>query len=109
MNRRDFCKFVLLSSAGAGGLLLNANSTLARGIPARVFAGRGMDRCYGGPPRGVILTSLTDLFKIGPGPSSSHTAAPLRIAANFRQTMEEMPPSLIGNAQRIEVRLFGEA
>ena len=45
--------------------------------------------------------------KIGPGPSSSHTIAPLRIADNFRQTMEEMPKDRIGNAKTIEVRLFG--
>lgn len=88
-------------------MLLNANVTLAKGIPSGAFTGRGTDKCYPGPPQGVILTSLTDLFKIGPGPSSSHTIAPLRIADNFRRAMEEMPKDRIGNAKSIEVRLFG--
>jgi len=107
MNRRDFCKLAVISSAGVGSMLLTANLTLAKGIPAGAFSGRGTDRCYAGPPKGVILTSMTDLYKIGPGPSSSHTIAPLRIADNFRQTMEEMPKDRIDSAQTIEVRLFG--
>jgi len=107
MDRRNFCKLALLSSAGVGSMLLNANFTLARGIPSGALTGRGTDKCYAGPPKGVILTSLTDLFKIGPGPSSSHTIAPLRIAGNFRQAVEEMPKDQIGNAHTIEVRLFG--
>ena len=107
MDRRNFCKLAVLSSAGVGSMLLNANVTLAKGIPSGAFTGRGTDKCYPGPPQGVILTSLTDLFKIGPGPSSSHTIAPLRIADNFRRAMEEMPKDRIGNAKSIEVRLFG--
>jgi L-serine dehydratase len=107
MDRRDFCKLAVLSSAGVGSMLLNANVTLAKGIPSGAFIGRGTDKCYPGPPQGVISTSLADLFKIGPGPSSSHTIAPLRIADNFRQAMEEMPKDRIGSAESIEVKLFG--
>jgi L-serine dehydratase len=107
MNRRDFCKLALLSSAGAGSMLLNSNVTLAKGIPSESFIGRGTDKCYAGLPKGFILTSLTDLFKVGPGPSSSHTIAPLRIANNFRQTLEELPKDRISDAHMIEVRLFG--
>lgn len=89
MNRRHFCKLAVLSSAGVGSMLLNANLSVARGIPSGAFPGRGINQCYAGPPEGVILTSLSDLFKIGPGPSSSHTIAPLRMAEHFRQTIEE--------------------
>ena len=35
MKRRNFCKLAVLSSAGVGGMLLNANLTLARGHPLR--------------------------------------------------------------------------
>ena len=107
MNRRNFCKLAVLSSAGVGGMLLNANLGMAKGIPSGAFPGRGTNQCYAGPPKGVILTSLSDLFKIGPGPSSSHTIAPLRIAEHFRQTMEALPKDQIEKAQSIEVRLFG--
>ena len=107
MNRRNFCKLAVLSSAGVGGMLLNANLGMAKGIPSGAFPGRGTNQCYAGPPKGVILTSLSDLFKIGPGPSSSHTIAPLRIAEHFRQTIEKLPKDQIENVQSIEVRLFG--
>ena len=83
MNRRDFIKTALISSAGIG-VMLDAVPSCARGISASVFTGRDGVRCYKGAPKGVFLTSLSDFFKVGPGPSSSHTIAPLRIAANFR-------------------------
>lgn len=107
MKRRNFCKLAVLSSAGVGSMLLNANLTVAKGIPSGAFSGRATDMCYAGPPKGAIVTSLTDLFKIGPGPSSSHTIAPLRIAGNFRQAMEELPKNQIDNAHTLEVMLFG--
>jgi len=88
-------------------MLLNANLSMARGIPSGAFPGRGTNQCYAGPPKGVILTSLSDLFKIGPGPSSSHTIAPLRMAEHFRQTIEELSKDQVEKAQSIEVRLFG--
>mgnify|MGYP001767016709 CR=1 FL=1 len=90
MNRRDFCKLALLSSTGVGSMLMEGRVVLARGIPSGVLGHRGTAQCYAGEPAGVIATSLTDLFKIGPGPSSSHTIAPLRIAGDFRKALEEM-------------------
>jgi L-serine dehydratase len=107
VNRRNFCKLAVLSSVGVGSMLLNVNLSRAKGIPSGAFPGRGTNQCYAGSPKGVILTSLSDLFKIGPGPSSSHTIAPLRIAEHFRQTMEELSKDEIGDVQSIEVRLFG--
>jgi L-serine dehydratase len=47
------------------------------------------------------------MFKIGPGPSSSHTIGPLRIAANFRETLEGLPKSTLDEAESIKARLFG--
>lgn len=35
----------------------------------------------------MINTSFFELFKIGPGPSSSHTVGPMRAAFEFRQTI----------------------
>lgn len=106
MDRRIFLKLALLSSAGAG-LLAKTESAVAAGIPIRAFPGTAADKCYAGPPRGIIQTSMIDLFKIGPGPSSSHTIAPLRIASNFRETVNTLSPQEMATAQSIEVRLFG--
>ncbi len=106
MNRRDFIKAALVSSAGMG-VILKAVPSCARGIPASAFKSRTGVRCYTGPPNGVILTSLSDFFKIGPGPSSSHTIAPLRIAANFREEITKLPKEKMIQPQKIEARLYG--
>jgi len=107
MDRRNFLKFALISSAGVGSMLLNPNLASARGIPSRAFPGMAADKCYQSPPKGVIVTSLTDMFKIGPGPSSSHTIAPLRISSNFRTAVENLPRSVMDNVQSLEARLYG--
>ena len=90
MDRRDFIKVALISSAGVG-VMLRGVPSCARGIPASALSGRAGVRCYAGAPAGVIQTSLSDFFKIGPGPSSSHTIAPIRIAAHFRETLSALP------------------
>jgi len=46
-------------------------------------------------------TSTFDLFKIGVGPSSSHTMGPMIAAADFARRVSEFPVA------RIEVRLYG--
>ena len=46
-------------------------------------------------------TSLFDLFKIGIGPSSSHTVGPMRAAHRFVSGLS------VGAVRRIRVELFG--
>lgn len=53
----------------------------------------------------TIKTGLFELYKIGPGPSSSHTIAPMRAAGDFLRQIERRYPS--GIRGRIEVELFG--
>ncbi|MCX7635403.1 MAG: hypothetical protein N2Z74_06620, partial [Syntrophales bacterium] len=90
MYRRTFLKIAMISSAGFCSFL-KANFAFAKGIPSGVLGGAPPDKCYVAPAKGPIQTSLTDLFKVGPGPSSSHTIAPLRISSNFLQTAEGLP------------------
>ena len=49
--------------------------------------------------------SILDLFKIGIGPSSSHTVGPMRAAHDFAATLAQQ--GLIDRVCRIEVRLYG--
>ncbi len=49
--------------------------------------------------------SLFDLFKIGVGPSSSHTVGPLRAAADFRDSLTRADQ--LAATRRIVVRLVG--
>ncbi|GAA6170034.1 L-serine ammonia-lyase [Sessilibacter corallicola] len=49
--------------------------------------------------------STFDLFKIGIGPSSSHTVGPMRAAYSFAQAL--IAKNLINHVERIQVELFG--
>ncbi|RDB43564.1 L-serine ammonia-lyase [Halomonas sp. DQ26W] len=52
-----------------------------------------------------MALSVFDLFKIGIGPSSSHTVGPMRAACDFVQALREQ--DMLERVARIEVRLFG--
>jgi L-serine dehydratase len=52
-----------------------------------------------------MAISVFDLFKIGIGPSSSHTVGPMRAAALFVQGLRERDQ--LASVSRIEVRLYG--
>ncbi|MBA1192329.1 L-serine ammonia-lyase [Pseudomonas entomophila] len=52
-----------------------------------------------------MAISVFDLFKIGIGPSSSHTVGPMRAAALFVQGLRERGE--LDQVERVEVRLYG--
>jgi L-serine dehydratase len=52
-----------------------------------------------------MVISVFDLFKIGIGPSSSHTVGPMRAAALFVQGLREREQ--LAQVVRVEVRLYG--
>jgi len=52
-----------------------------------------------------MAVSVFELFKIGIGPSSSHTVGPMRAANTFVQSLIDR--DLHGRAERIQVTLFG--
>ncbi|MBH3425583.1 MULTISPECIES: L-serine ammonia-lyase [Pseudomonas] len=52
-----------------------------------------------------MAISVFDLFKIGIGPSSSHTVGPMRAAALFVQGLRER--ALLEQVRRVEVQLYG--
>ncbi len=54
-----------------------------------------------------ISTSIFDIFKIGPGPSSSHTIGPMVAAGDFLERAGGLNSDDIKSADRIEVILFG--
>ena len=54
-----------------------------------------------------ITTSVFDLFKIGPGPSSSHTIGPMKAAFDFRQRVGQLHPDVQQQADTIHVHLYG--
>jgi L-serine dehydratase len=54
-----------------------------------------------------ITTSIFELFKIGPGPSSSHTIGPMKAGADFMTLTRALPVEVKSEADRLEIRLFG--
>ncbi|WP_462325455.1 L-serine ammonia-lyase [Desulfoplanes sp.] len=54
-----------------------------------------------------ITTSIFELFKIGPGPSSSHTIGPMKAGFDFISTVRKLSADILSGAGSIEVRLYG--
>ncbi len=54
-----------------------------------------------------IAYSVFELFKIGPGPSSSHTIGPMKAGHHFIETLRGLPPDLLAKAGRIDAGLYG--
>ena len=52
-----------------------------------------------------MTTSLFDLYKIGVGPSSSHTMGPMRAACRFARELAER--SLLERVERVQAVLYG--
>ena len=52
-----------------------------------------------------MTISVFDLFKIGIGPSSSHTVGPMRAALLFTQYLQQ--EGLTATVDRVRVELFG--
>ncbi len=103
MDRRRFLKLAALAPLGMACAPCLAQ---ARGIPGAAFPGGGPGRCFK-PPTGPIRTPVRDLLKVGPGPSSSHTLAPLRMASDFCQALGGLAAADLARGERIEARLFG--
>ena len=53
------------------------------------------------PLRPAVETSIFDLFKCGPGPSSSHTIGPMKAAADFAALCAALPPEQAARARRV--------
>src|SRR5215468_217188 len=57
--------------------------------------------------KGPIMTALEEFYKIGPGPSSSHTMGPMRITYDFFQRVSKLPDDQLKRATALQVHLFG--
>jgi len=57
--------------------------------------------------KGPIMTTLDEFYKVGPGPSSSHTIGPMRITYDFYQRCTKLPASDLAKATALKVHLYG--
>jgi L-serine dehydratase len=57
--------------------------------------------------KGPIMTTVDEFYKVGPGPSSSHTIGPMRITYDFYQRCTKLPADKLAQATALKVNLFG--
>jgi L-serine dehydratase len=57
--------------------------------------------------KGPVMTLIDEFYKVGPGPSSSHTIGPMRITYDFYQRATKLPAADLARATKFRVNLFG--
>jgi len=57
--------------------------------------------------KGPVMTLVDEFYKVGPGPSSSHTIGPMRITYDFYQRASKLPEAQLAQATALRVNLFG--
>ena len=57
--------------------------------------------------KGPVMTVLEEFYKVGPGPSSSHTIGPMRITYDFYQRCTKLPAAQLAQTTGLKVHLFG--
>ena len=109
-TRRNFGRTLLAASAGA--ILARCTKSPA---PAGDAAAKADSAATGLSPdlavvkqsKGPIFTVLDEFYKMGPGPSSSHTMGPMRITYDFFQRVSKLPADQLKRATGLKVHLFG--
>ena len=75
----------------------------APGLPVRLDPSLDVVKKSKGP----VMTTLEEFYKVGPGPSSSHTIGPMRITYDFYQRCTKLPAAQLAQATALKVNLFG--
>jgi L-serine dehydratase len=57
--------------------------------------------------KGPVMTVVEEFYKVGPGPSSSHTIGPMRISYDFYQRCTRLSPEQLAQATGLKVHLYG--
>jgi L-serine dehydratase len=57
--------------------------------------------------KGPVMTVVEEFYKVGPGPSSSHTIGPMRITYDFYQRCAKLPADQLAKATGLKVHLYG--
>jgi L-serine dehydratase len=105
-SRRNFGRTVLAASAGM--FLGGCARTVKKEAEAAVAADTAKKSSAAlQTPKGPIVTALDEFYKMGPGPSSSHTMGPMRITYDFFQRVSKLPAEQLKKATGLKVHLYG--
>src|SRR5215472_13249921 len=108
VSRREFGFTALTASAAAllAGCSQQKPSQTASQSPSAAPA-LSPDLAVVQQSKGPIMTTLEEFYKMGPGPSSSHTMGPMRITYDFFQRVSKLPEDQLKRATALQVHLFG--
>ncbi|MCX6285261.1 MAG: L-serine ammonia-lyase [Bacteroidetes bacterium] len=108
-TRRDFGKTVFAASATAILTGCTGSSGPKRGAASADTAKAGLtpDAQLLKQSKGPIMTVLEEFYKMGPGPSSSHTMGPMRITYDFYQRISKLPSDQLKRSTAVKVHLYG--
>ena len=82
-----------------------AQAAAAKAPPTKVNVSPELDVVK--KSKGPVMTVLDEFYKVGPGPSSSHTIGPMRITYDFYQRCTKLPADQLAQATGLKVHLYG--
>jgi L-serine dehydratase len=111
LTRRHFGYTAMIASAGAllaGCSKQEASAPAGEPVAAAPAApALSPDLAVVTQSKRPIVTTLEEFYKMGPGPSSSHTMGPMRITYDFFQRVSKLPEDQLKQATALKVHLFG--
>ena len=111
LSRRELGRVILAASAGALATACStekpAEKAAEKAASPSPAPGISADLNVVKKAKGPILTVLDEFYKMGPGPSSSHTMGPMRITYDFFERVTKLPEDQLKRATGLKVHLFG--
>src|SRR6516225_2715157 len=108
LSRREFGYAALIASAGtllAGCSQQKPTEQVSQPAPSAPALSPDLEVVK--ESKLPIMTTLEEFYKIGPGPSSSHTMGPMRITYDFFQRVSKLPEDQLKRATALKVHLYG--
>ena len=101
--------FLMRSAVVSSAVLITGNHMSAQEMTQRSSAEPPLsaDLNVVKQSKGPVLTTVDEFYKVGPGPSSSHTIGPMRITYDFYQRATKLPADQLAKATALKVHLFG--
>src|ERR1051326_4425272 len=110
VDRRSFLmRSAVISSAAliAGRVLSDQDIRTVAAAPQTSGPNLSPDLDVVKKSKGPVMTTIDEFYKVGPGPSSSHTIGPMRITYDFYQRCTKLPADQLAKATALKVHLFG--
>ena len=115
----DRRSFLMRSAVVGAAAVMTGQIVSAKSRTLRAFSESLPDKDQGPAPplaqdlavvqkgKGPVMTTLDEFYKVGPGPSSSHTIGPMRITYDFYQRATKLPADKLATATALKVHLYG--